>query len=281
MDHYLSDIASRSTGENFPVIMPVKPGVYFHDAGLANDVMGENDSQDYSRKDQKIRQNSTPVQPRELRELQHADNKGMSNNRMSDRHPGKSYFTRYVERVETVKEKDVAKNLPQQKVHPEKGEPFQNEPDGIPRVKDDIGETTEVSKTGSIIFPAKKGADEQNDETSGIRPMEKVHDDETDAIKEQSLLLSAEDERQDTINIPDEISPERHIFPNRPVIENKTPVQNKIHKEAPKLVIGKITVEIIPPVVPLPQKTITKVIHASSDNISLKANKLSFGLGQL
>lgn len=50
---------------------------------------------------------------------------------------------------------------------------------------------------------------------------------------------------------------------------------------APKLVIGKITVEVVPPAAPVPQKIITRTVQTSSSASQPKNNRLSFGLGQL
>lgn len=52
-------------------------------------------------------------------------------------------------------------------------------------------------------------------------------------------------------------------------------------KPAPRLVIGKITVEVLPPDKPVAPKIVNRVIKAPAAAGHSKINKLSFGLGQL
>ena len=74
----------------------------------------------------------------------------------------------------------------------------------------------------------------------------------------------------------------QRITPNQPDQVNKKLVQNnKMNEAAPKLVIGKIIVEILPPKLPAPQKIITRVVESSSKDSFSKSNKFIFGLGQL
>jgi hypothetical protein len=74
----------------------------------------------------------------------------------------------------------------------------------------------------------------------------------------------------------------QRIIPSNKDVEPKRRVHSSnTNQPAPKLVIGKITVEILPPKLPAPQKIITRVVQTpAKDNFS-KSNKLSFGLGQL
>ena len=65
------------------------------------------------------------------------------------------------------------------------------------------------------------------------------------------------------------------------VPENDRPLRNKTNQSVPKLIIGKIIVEILPSKLPAPQKIITKVVQPPSKDSYSKSNKLIFGLRQL
>jgi hypothetical protein len=66
-----------------------------------------------------------------------------------------------------------------------------------------------------------------------------------------------------------------------PPLPNPVAPVAKGNRSAPKLVIGKISVEILPPAAPQPAKVVTRVVQAPSYSESSKTNKLRFGLGQL
>lgn len=71
------------------------------------------------------------------------------------------------------------------------------------------------------------------------------------------------------------------ITATRQVPEKDRPLRNKTNQPVPKLVIGKIIVEILPPKLPAPQKVITRIVQSSAKETHTKSNKLIFGLGQL
>ena len=76
----------------------------------------------------------------------------------------------------------------------------------------------------------------------------------------------------------------REIMPNMPDLSSTDQKMTNVPPKSgaqPKLVIGKITVEIIPPPANLPQKVITRVIGKTSEENQPKTNRLSFGLGQM
>lgn len=53
------------------------------------------------------------------------------------------------------------------------------------------------------------------------------------------------------------------------------------NKQVPKLVIGKITVEVLPPEKPSLPKVVTRIVQPAAVPQSSKPNKFGFGLGQL
>ncbi|MEI6682111.1 MAG: hypothetical protein WCO44_05765 [Bacteroidota bacterium] len=76
----------------------------------------------------------------------------------------------------------------------------------------------------------------------------------------------------------------REIMPREPSIpsrEEKNNPREPKSETAPKLVIGKITVEIALPPPTQPQKIITRVVQKSAEENHGNTNRLRFGLGQM
>lgn len=76
----------------------------------------------------------------------------------------------------------------------------------------------------------------------------------------------------------------REIMPQinySPTYAAEKPLGGPKEKATPKLTIGKITVEIIPPATQPPAKIITRTVQAPPSENHSKINRLSFGLGQL
>jgi len=69
--------------------------------------------------------------------------------------------------------------------------------------------------------------------------------------------------------------------PVQPAVEISSQARNRNNPPSPKLVIGKITVEILPPVAQPATKIITRVVQPPSTENYPKMNRLNFGLGQL
>jgi hypothetical protein len=69
------------------------------------------------------------------------------------------------------------------------------------------------------------------------------------------------------------------ITPSPPAAEKNNPVAASNKQAAPKLVIGKIVVEVLPPVTP---KVVTRIVQSTPHPVNhSKTNRHSFGLGQL
>ncbi len=108
-------------------------------------------------------------------------------------------------------------------------------------------------------------------------------DNRSDRIKSEKkaiLLPDVKSQSKGNLNeIKNSIRPAR-LAPVEPV-RDSNPQVKKNNQAAPKLVIGKITVEIVPPVAQPAQKIITRVVQSPSNENHSKINRLSFGLGQL
>jgi hypothetical protein len=66
-----------------------------------------------------------------------------------------------------------------------------------------------------------------------------------------------------------------------PLQPSFTPANTKNNNTKPKLVIGKITVEIIQANKPLPARVINRIVQSPPSSDNSKRSKFSFGLGQL
>ena len=115
--------------------------------------------------------------------------------------------------------------------------------------------------------------------TSETNPRQK--DEHTGSVEKKPVELSPMPE------LPESKKPDRSDMLIQPKIPKLIPDQAHLTKPAikavkpePKLVIGKITVEVLPPVNPKPTKIINRMVHVSQGNTSTN-NKPSFGLGQL
>lgn len=73
----------------------------------------------------------------------------------------------------------------------------------------------------------------------------------------------------------------KYITPAQLAPGDNRPTNIRNNQVTPKLVIGKITVEIMPPPAQQASKIITRVVQAPSTENHSKINRLSFGLGQL
>jgi hypothetical protein len=71
------------------------------------------------------------------------------------------------------------------------------------------------------------------------------------------------------------------VQPSQKQAESSMAANSKPNRHTPKLVIGKITVEVLPPEKPALPKIITRLIKNTPASEHSKPGKLSFGLGQL
>ncbi|MBK9225657.1 MAG: hypothetical protein IPL67_00980 [Ignavibacteria bacterium] len=133
------------------------------------------------------------------------------------------------------------------------------------------------------LVSEKPGKNKHPREEAGKRSIDVVITDEVLSLEKQMIAPSVKDkeEKKNTLQ-PKSDSGIEQLTPNHSGIVNKAAVNNnKTNQPTPKLVIGKITVEILPPVTPTPQKIFTRVVQSASKDSHSRSNKLIFGLGQL
>ena len=144
-----------------------------------------------------------------------------------------------------------------------------------------VNETIPVNKTVSKIITEKKELNKSKVEKKDSKTADVVYADEEVSVKKQ-MINPVKDEVQKKNKLQQNNSRIERITPIQPDTEHTKPVQRiNINQPAPKLVIGKIIVEILPPIKPAPQKVITRVVQSPANDHHSKSNKLIFGLGQL
>jgi hypothetical protein len=253
MSEYLLNIAVRSTGVVTNGLLPAMPVFNAVDPGIVEDLTAENNIPGSAAQDQFVQQSIVPVQPVPLQKLQQAAVLNKTETKEQKENSGRSYFSKHIERVEAEQANSPVENKTRETIPFKMEGPSQKIAIESLGVKNKINELIPVNKKVSKVIPEKKQVTD---------PSVKNEDLKKNKLKPERLHIE-------------------RITPNQPGMENKRPGQNKKQQQAPKLVIGKIIVEILPPIKPVPQKVITRVVQSASQNSFPKSNKLSFGLGQL
>ena len=260
--------------------MPVRPPVIFPDPGIGMDFMHESYSQDDGRQDHLDHQENPPVQPVQPQNVRPSDHSVTRDDHVTKKTVERAYFTRFIERMETVREIN-----PEKDQHDQPETSIVKEPAGV--ISDDpmiinnnLIERKAVPK-GPGIFPEKNSQEEKIIELSGIIPVQETYDDGSVVQQKQNLPPPPKQESKKINEIKPVDSPVERILLSQPVPRENVPVQKDIRQETPKLVIGKIIVEIVPPVNPPPARSITRIVPSTQESGFSKSSKLSFGLGQL
>lgn len=272
MNSYLTNIAIRNNPDTQPFLTPSIPATAVPDPGITGageDFAEEGNSIDDApsivpvqtyqdrfflnqgnnlvNQDVHLPQNTKPIEPLII------DDRAESG--VSEKNRTMPYFARHAARI-IVNEKN---NVNEEDIHIPSDT-------SIPTVRfnreDDYSEKSSMSK-------------------------DKVPADRINGVAELNTGLQIEpavkDEKQRTTKDRVNISKLTRLIP---VPELPVPAKNRpdqmLNKQAtPKLVIGKITVEILPPAVPPPPKVVTRVVQPALTENHSKMSRLSFGLGQL
>ncbi|NCA84379.1 MAG: hypothetical protein EOM83_02265 [Clostridia bacterium] len=306
MSHYLSDIASRSIGNEPHFLRPSTPLFTPSDPEISPDVADENNLHENAGHNQFVPQNIIPVQPIRLPDLQQPDITSRAESPALDENNGSFYFSKHIERVEPDQEKKPVVHQFHESGSFKTEETSQRFSVKSISEKNKVIETTFEDKTVLKIIPEEKGSENRKNETTfedktvskitpeqngSKNPKSEILDNKTNeaADREDEIIINkkliinpaAKDEAPKKSELRPNSSPIELLKPNRLNQDKPIQVINKTKQPAPKLVVGKIIVEILPPIVPIPKKTLTRFVQPSSANSHSKSNKLSFGLGQL
>lgn len=302
MSNYLSAIAARSNQNNNIPLMPPVPAMSDADAGLVQDFADQNFFMESSQKENgksslipssperaefnkktpwdKSDENK-PAEDFSINELNHKNKvqiqpdipQQILPDTFKDNREAKDstninitpYITRHVERMivnEKSRNDKIAFMSANAKNHAGLSKKSEDYPENL-SVKN-IQSNASEAKDGSFLNPLES-AERMND----IRKREsnnnhKVKSEKTSLVK-------------NTIGPP--ILP--RINPVQAFADISSQARNRNNPPTPKLVIGKITVEILPPAAQPSTKIITRVVQSPSTENFSKMNRLNFGLGQL
>jgi hypothetical protein len=288
MNQYLLNIAARSNGNVTNELLPSKQIFNAVDAGISEGFTEENNIQDSALQNQFVHQSIVPAPLIMPQKVQHADGLNKTETGMQERNIETSYLSKHIERVTPEEENTPAKIKAIETTSFKIDQASQITAIENAVLKPDVNEPAFADKTVSKIIPEKKATNKKSaeknpdDVSEADNLSETSHADEIRSVIKQKINPAVEEEDRKKNKLPPTNSRIERIIPNQPSHVNKRPVQNnKANEAAPKLVIGKIIVEILPPKLPVPQKVITKVVQSPSKNSFSKSNKLSFGLGQM
>jgi hypothetical protein len=285
MSQYLLNIAARNTGSDANELLPLVPLFIAVNTGIGENFIEENDTQDNAIQNQSVEQGIVPPQPLMPQKAQQAAVLNETEKGLAKKNTQASYFSKHIERVAAEKENGSVKNKTVEtvsfKMHEAASEGVvKNTGD-----KQNVYETGFVNNTVSKITPVKKITKKQTSEKANKKTVAANLNEADEIIFAEKQIIQPADKTTEVqhkkINLSDNSGIER-IIPNEPGQLNNKPMQrSKEHEAAPKFVIGKITVEMLPPKLPAPQKIITRVVQSPSKDGYSKSNKLIFGLGQL
>ena len=281
MSHYLSDIAARSIENDTSSLLPLTPAHNAADTGKAGKFTEENSEPDSVAQNEFVQQSIVPDQPFLSQKVQQS----VITNTTESTVPGKniqpSYLSKHIERGEVDEENSQVKNNLPESVSFKMVEPSQKITVQSFDAGNNVNETIFVNKTVSKIIAEKKELNKSKVEKKDSKPADVAYADEKVSVKNQ-MINPVKDEVQKKNKLQQNNSRIERITPIQPDTEHTKPVQRiNINQPAPKLVIGKIIVEILPPIKPAPQKVITRVVQSPANDHHSKSNKLIFGLGQL
>lgn len=283
MSHYLSAIAARSIVNDTPSLLSVTPAFNPTDTGRAGNSAEENTISDSIGQNEFVQQNIMPVQPVPLQNVQKSFITNTKEITVPEKNIQPSYLSKHIERADANEENNQVKNTLPESVSFKMEEPSQKIAAQSLDTGNNVNETIFVNKkVVSKIITEKKGLNKKTVEKKDIKNDDAVYIDEIISVKDQMITPSVKDEVQKKNKLQPNNSRIERITPIQPETEHARQAQrHNTHQQAPKLVIGKIIVEILPPIKPVPQKVITRVVQSTANNSNLKSNKLIFGLGQL
>jgi hypothetical protein len=288
MSEYLLNIAARNMGSNSNELLPSATLLNITDTKMGEDFNENNDIQYNAIQNQSFQEGIVSAQPLTPQKAQLNDVLNETEKGSTQKKTENSYFSKHIERVAAEKENEPLKNKAVETISFKIDEEASN--NIVANTGDKQNENEQIFANKSIlkILPEKKETKKQtskktNKKPEGISLNENINTDKI--IYSEKQIIHPSDNRDEIknekITLSNNLRVER-ITPNLPEQLSKILVQNnKMNEATPKLVIGKITVEILPPKLPTPQKIITKVVQSPSKDSYSKSNKLIFGLGQL
>lgn len=256
MSNYLSQIAKRNAPDHTPFLIPAMPLAKLKEDDPFEQSNGDQPLSDFVQQGNPFAANGAePIVPGEMKR----EEVRLLQTRSSDT----PYITRHVERLKSGENNDQWAASPAENVlnHMITGAHSSRE------VKDNSSAGEGDTATKPILIPAEN--EDPLEEKRTIKPFVDLNN--------PAYRNSAFDKKTEVFR-PAERAPHTKLHPTDP-IPSQLPERNK--RPVPKLVIGKILVEVIQAEKATSPKIINHVVQAPSNPNGSKTNKLSFGLGQL
>jgi hypothetical protein len=282
MREYLLNIAARSSGNSPQEMLPSMAVFGAAQSGNVDDFSEENNNQEVAGQNQFVQQSMLLVQPVSIQPAQQSLVLSRTENKEEGKSIEPTYFSKHIERVETEVESNPVKNNNSATINYKNEQLLRKK--GIEKiaVKHYESEPGLFNKSIAKIAPEIKVAVKQESQKSGDNFNEAVQEEETISVIKPRINPLIKDEVQKENGLKQSSSRIQRLTPSHQDIKPAGPVhRNQINQPAPKLVIGKIVVEILPPKLPVPQKVITRVVPPPANDGHSKSNKLIFGLRQL
>lgn len=192
-----------------------------------------------------------------------------------------TYFSKYIERVGT-QEKSIHLNNPSADFSRfETKKPYQKSAKNRVESRKNIDESEDVFNTFSKGIPEKNGTENRLDERF-VQEFSEPHQINPKPVEKNPVSpILEEPDRKEKKNLSDKLSDGNTIAMEPKADDSRNVLRTITNEPSPKVVIGKIVIEILPPIKAPSEKIIQRVARTpSKDNFS-KTNKLIFGLGQL
>ena len=274
MNRYLANIAARNTQDNTQSVIPATSAPAVFEEGLT--AVENNDVQ----QDVPVQKNLAPVDPIQIQPLKKSEINDGLETPLPEKSTEISYITRHTERLSNLEAGNALQNNLLETEEIKFAEPSKKIVAVAKPVNPNENEPTFINTTGLNALHKKKGGRKQTVNKTAAKPGE-LNEVKKPIIEQKQFITPSITEIQRINNvIPNKIGVQR-IVPNLDGNANNRHIHNKKQQANPKLVIGKITVEILPPIATASPKTITKVVSQTSKPTSSKSNKLIFGLGQM
>ena len=193
-----------------------------------------------------------------------------------------TYFSRYIERVVAQEKIDYINNPSTDFNRFEKKKPFQNAVKDRVENRNNIVESVPIFNTFSKDIPEKNGPDNQLVERDAQEFSEPHQINDPTPIEKTLVIPKLESPDRKEMKILSGKLSDGNTIAMQPKADNSRSVlRTNTIESVPKVIIGKIVIEILPPIKAPTEKIIQRVAQTpSKDNFS-KTNKLLFGLGQL
>ncbi|MBK7110688.1 MAG: hypothetical protein WAU21_09430 [Chitinophagales bacterium] len=253
MNNYFAKLAARNNQENNHSLLPIISTNTLSNEKALIDEREKLKPTEFAQKNEDFQQDLLTIQPQPKQSiLEKNETPELKNNNVT------SYLLKHIDRINDFENKDAAIN----NHYTSEEMKYEDSAKSLKKPKQPLGNLTPNS-TKSILseedYSNSKSYTEENPEF--ILPSQ------IQSLSSNKLISNKKGVER--------------IVSNMGANKNKQLVHNRNQIASPKLVIGKIIVEIISPKTISPPKIITRIVSQNAKPNSSKSNKLSFGLGQM